>query len=997
MNFIRNFFCLLVIIFVVGILLINTESVRNRAKELIQAEFKEQTGYNLEVGSIEFNFPRSIVLYDILVVDTPQGDFRAKSFTLNAPLLKLIFGERNELSGIIDFEGLEADNPAIKEILPTTLRTLIAWNADHQTIQGTIFRLESTHQQYSYALESKEKSLDTWHEQNSAPKGEFKVFLGHLDEADHTLICAFDKVRTPTFVLEDLAGTGKWDQAIQQGRFSLLANKIVYGNFSLSKFGIEVKSDPDTGHWHYEFSTDGMAADPFKAAIKGVFGIFNGFPQLILNDLNFESKGHTIALKKPFDIRLEENFDFVIAQAQLNVNQQDLSLSGRTNLQDLDLRMDVFKQPFNYTISGEASPMTGVLSGSFFLQGTLDNLFGGADLKVNSFSYTLPGETSPITGEFSGTISLQGTLDNLHAGTEINLKSFCYDFPGANSPSIEGLSGTISLQGTPNNLHGGADIKVKSCSYIPHGKTSPITAALSGAVSLEGAYDNLRGSAEFKASSISIEHPFLSKKALFEVGLSANLLDEVLSMKGVLMDREVKLLEVTGDCPLVREEGRIAPSRYQNMALHLSGQVDLVKYLRKAISSDLWVTGEAIANVDISGPFHAPIINGNLKWQNGGVEHWESGLLLHSAHADFSLSNDKITLQSLQAMDENGGKVLAAGVAEWTSALNFPFQVNLSVDRGHLLNLDDLSIFLSGKGTFIGDVTGATLKGDFIADAVDLAVTDSASTKYDPLDIIYINQTTEVPLPTQINRSADKWPICYDLHVQNKGNISIYSKEFSSEWKGDLKITGCNTLPLFSGDLRLIKGEYLFNGKKLKVAEGTITFAGDLKKKTTLYVVVEMEIDRIVAQIVLKGPLNNPSLAFRSTPPMSQREILSYVLFGRGMRDITPFQGTELVQSLNELKAGAGSADSNVLSRIKESLGIDRIDISGGEGGVNEEISLQVGKYILPEVFLGIKRNMNSDVNRIGIEASLIKNVKLEAELGDDAGAQVHLKWKHDY
>ena len=38
-----------------------------------------------------------------------------------------------------------------------------------------------------------------------------------------------------------------------------------------------------------------------------------------------------------------------------------------------------------------------------------------------------------------------------------------------------------------------------------------------------------------------------------------------------------------------------------------------------------------------------------------------------------------------------------------------------------------------------------------------------------------------------------------------------------------------------------------------------------------------------------------------------------------------------------------------------------------------------------------------SDVNRLSIEASLRKNVKLQAEVGDDAQGQILLKWKQDY
>ncbi|MBA3603018.1 MAG: translocation/assembly module TamB [Parachlamydiaceae bacterium] len=998
MNFIRNIFCFLVIILALGVILVNTETVRNRVKEVIQDEFKKNTGSTLAVEDVEFDFPRSVLLHNISISDTPQGTFTAKNITLTTPLLKLILGDRKEISATIDIDGVKADNPTLAQ-LPSSLRTSVIWKEEDRVIEGELFRLESTNLTFPYALENKKENLDSSQESNSISKGEFKIVLAAPTETFHTFSCTLDRVKTVGFVLEDVKGSGKWDVLKNHGKFSLLAKNILYGFYSLSNFGIEIENDPITEQWHYEFSTNGMATDPFKAAAKGLFGVVDGIPQLMFNILDLESGMNSVILTKPCQVRLEENFNFVIDQSHLCINEKDMSLSGRTNLEDINLNLSVKEQFFNFTLPGELLPMSGVLTGTCFCQGTLANLHGDAEFNVKTFSYTFPGEISPLTGDFSGTISLQGNADNFHGASELNLKSFSYIFPGENAPRFEGLSGTISLLGKPENLHGGAQFKIKSFDYNLAEASVPIKGALSGKISLEGALDNLRGGAELLAHSITFDHPFVSKKSQFQVGLSATLFEDAIALKGAVHDKEDKLLDVEGHCPIERGKGEIlAFSAVKEMAVHFSGKFDIVKYFRKAISSDLWLTGDLVAEGNINGPVHAPKFKGNVHWNHGTLEHWESGILFHSAQADFNLKDDKITLNSLQALDEVGGKVMAAGIIDLTSTLDFPFSVNLSIDKSRLLNIENTSVVLSGNGALKGNINGATLKGDFKADSVDIFVKESSSVNNTPMDVIYLNQNPNETLPTQLNTTTAKWPICYDIRVQNKGNIAIYNKEFSSEWKGDLKIAGCNNLPLFSGDLRLLKGEYLFKGKKLKVVEGTISFAGDLKKKTTLYVVVEMEIDRIVAQIVLKGPIDNPLLEFRSTPPMSQREILSWVIFGRGPKDITPYEGSELVQSLSDLKGSGGGSSENLLSRLKESLGIDRIDISGGDGGLNEEISLQVGKYILPEVFLGIKRNMNSDVNRIGIEASIIKDVKIEAEVGDhDAGATFHLKWKHDY
>lgn len=521
----------------------------------------------------------------------------------------------------------------------------------------------------------------------------------------------------------------------------------------------------------------------------------------------------------------------------------------------------------------------------------------------------------------------------------------------------------------------------------------PVKGYLSGTLFLQGALSDLQGRIDLSADTISIEHPSIEKGALFQVNLSGTLGRKAIQFEGELFDRSVKLFKMNGLCPIVRTTPfSIEPSQTAEMAIHLSGQLDIARYIHAFISPKCWLTGEVSYAFDIKGSFHQPILAGNVQYKRGSFESWETGTLLHNMEGEFFCKNDKITLRSLSGLDYQGGKIIASGELELDPILNYPFKVNLSLNHCALISLDNSEAVFSGDPIFSGDAKGSVVKGELIADQLDFMLTEQPSAINHDIEVIYTNQSPKEPSPTRITKPAVDWPICFDIHIQNKGGIFIHSKELNSEWKGDVKVTGCTTQPLLHGDFRVLKGDYLFNGKKFKISEGTISFSGEITKKTNLYVVGEMEINPIVAQVVLKGPINNPSLLFRSTPPLSQREILSWILFGRGMGEITPFEGRELAQSINDLK-DAGGTNPTFLTRFKESLGIDRIDIHNGEG--KDDISLQVGKYIHPEIFLGIKRDMTS--NRIGIEANVIKNVKVQAEMGDNAEGHLHLKWKHDY
>jgi translocation and assembly module TamB len=145
--------------------------------------------------------------------------------------------------------------------------------------------------------------------------------------------------------------------------------------------------------------------------------------------------------------------------------------------------------------------------------------------------------------------------------------------------------------------------------------------------------------------------------------------------------------------------------------------------------------------------------------------------------------------------------------------------------------------------------------------------------------------------------------------------------------------------------------------------------------------------------VIVKGLLKEPEIAFRSNPPKSSREILSLVLFNKGTGDINIEESQELSRNLIKLSDQVASGP-NLLERFRSSLGIDRIDITATD---SDEMSLRVGKYLTNRLFLSLKKSMDDQPNQASLEADLTNNFKAQAEVGDDAEARLLLKWEKDY
>jgi translocation and assembly module TamB len=147
---------------------------------------------------------------------------------------------------------------------------------------------------------------------------------------------------------------------------------------------------------------------------------------------------------------------------------------------------------------------------------------------------------------------------------------------------------------------------------------------------------------------------------------------------------------------------------------------------------------------------------------------------------------------------------------------------------------------------------------------------------------------------------------------------------------------------------------------------------------------------------------------------MPQDEVLSRLLFGTTVGQITPIQGLQLAQAAAQLAGGGGP---DILGTIRRNLGLDRLAVgsSGGASGAlpggplstsgsgnasqsgisNTQIS--AGKYVVPGFYVGVAQGIGAGQSAVRVEGEVTPNITIDAQAGGQARESIGLNFKLDY
>ena len=258
------------------------------------------------------------------------------------------------------------------------------------------------------------------------------------------------------------------------------------------------------------------------------------------------------------------------------------------------------------------------------------------------------------------------------------------------------------------------------------------------------------------------------------------------------------------------------------------------------------------------------------------------------------------------------------------------------------LQLDKEKIFVSGNIKLLGD-------------KINYKLTDSKFSE--DSDIIIIQEQREKEASVLNN-------IKLYLTIENDTPIKYITKDINIDLTNEITVVkGYNKDIRLLGKTKIVQGYYMQEDKKFFLDESHIYFYGE-PKDSILEIRANYIKDKYNIQIFISGSSSDPIINFTSTPYLTQREILSLILF-----DTTASN------------SGAGTAVYAMLGgtfakELMKNLGISVDHLLLGEG-IDERLSLEVGKKISDNMTFILQHKNGKD----GLKVKIDHNLNFETDI----------------
>ena len=357
------------------------------------------------------------------------------------------------------------------------------------------------------------------------------------------------------------------------------------------------------------------------------------------------------------------------------------------------------------------------------------------------------------------------------------------------------------------------------------------------------------------------------------------------------------------------------------------------------------IAGPVTLSADARGTLGNPVIAGSLATDNAAINSPVTGMRLRNVRARGGFSGAQLVISSFAAQAQNGGSVTGTGRFTFNGIAGVGMDLALQADNAALLERDDIAATVTGPITIRSDGNGGTIGGDLVLNRSRFTLGRAAAVAQIPeLQVIEINRRgEEIERP----RAIRPWALAIKARARNR--LTVTGLGLDSEWRADLDIGGTVTNPAIAGTVDLVRGGYEFAGRRFDLREGRIRFDGKTPINPTLDIDAEADVSDLTATIHVGGTGLKPDITFTSIPAMPQDELLSRILFGTSITNLSAPEALQLASAVGSLQ-GQGGLDP--INAVRRAAGLDRLRIIAADPTQGQGTSIAAGKYLTRKTYV---------------------------------------------
>ncbi|MFT6119334.1 MAG: translocation and assembly module TamB [Yoonia sp.] len=411
------------------------------------------------------------------------------------------------------------------------------------------------------------------------------------------------------------------------------------------------------------------------------------------------------------------------------------------------------------------------------------------------------------------------------------------------------------------------------------------------------------------------------------------------------------------------------------------------------------ISGDAIFDIAINGRPSLNAVSGRLDLRDArltaptlaqGLSNIAGGVTLANGTAQIGITGDVIS----------GGSVALLGPVSLSSPQTADLEINLNE-----VILKDPELYqtsISGGLTVKGPVTGgARIAGLLTLGQTDIQVPSSGVGAFGDLpNVTHIGASTAIK--TTLDRAGlsvigvDKTaktsnapPFPLDITINAPSRIFIRGRGLDAELGGTLRIGGTTTDIQPIGLFELTRGRIDILQQRFDLTEGSASLQGDFEPYIRLVATTEARTGTIIS-IIVEGPATEPEVSFVSTPSLPQDEVLSQLIFGRDLQNISPLQAVQLAAAVGTL---AGRGDGGLINDFRKNIGLDDFDVTTDENG---NAAVRAGKYLSENIYTDVTVSSDGSTE-VNLNLDITDEITAKGTVDADGETSVGIFFERDY